>query len=300
MNPEDENIDLTDSLDTQILMHRDAHFGGKFVFMLDYYSKEEGKGINPEFTLQRIGELQRTESHLGQNLSAVMLSGADAEKVARACLAYKNLKSLYEAERPASRLPRLIADLILSEEEEPEDAIQAIVAEKSAIVPLLIDLLRSSDFADPLFPGYGHAPALAAVCLGRIGDKRSLISLFEAIGEGDFFNEDLILDALKSIGDPAKEFLLKVVRARPINFDNDRAAIALERFKEDEAVSKACLELLCQEEIRKNSLFSTYLALACEGLTSSSDREQFIGLADEAATSKQLARDIKAMAKNWT
>ena len=74
-------------------------------------------------------------------------------------------------------------------------------------MPALIDLLRNEDFYDPLFPGYGEAPVLAAKCLGLIGDKRAIISLFEAIGEGDFFNEDIILDALHVIGNPARDFL---------------------------------------------------------------------------------------------
>lgn len=295
---EDDEFALTDSLDTQILMHRDAHFGGKFEFMLDYYDKG-GKGINPEFDTDRIRALADTEKRMGTNLSAVMLTGADADKVGSARMAYKNLRDLYEAKKPKSVLPVLIADLILSEDEDPEKEIAAVVEQKSAIVPLLIDMLRSPDFSDPLFPGYGLAPALAVRCLGKIGDKRALISLFEAIGEGDFFNEDLVLDALKSIGEPAKEFLLKVLHGKPLNYDNERAAIALERFKEDETVSKTCLEMLQQPEVRKTIPLAAYLTIVCEGLTSAADRQTLLALADDPVTPKLLQNEIRAASKAW-
>lgn len=295
---DEEEFALTDSIDTQILMHRDAHFGGKFEFMLDYYNKG-GKGIHPEFRLERICELAETEHKMGQNLSPLMLTGADAEKVAAARAAYKSLRDLYETKSVKALLPQLIADLILAEEEEPESEIAAIVAQKSPAVPFLIDLLRSPEFADPLFPGYGLAPALAVKCLGAIGDKRALISLFEAIGEGDFFNEDLILDSLKSIGEPAKEFLLKVLHGRPLNYDNERAAIALERFKEDPAVGKACLEMLFQPDVNKDILLSTYLALNCEALADAEDRRRYIALAQDDSTSKSVKIDMQTIIKGW-
>lgn len=300
MNIPDENEEfaLTDSIDSQILMHRDAHFGGKFEFMLDYYQKG-GKGINPEFEIERIIALADTEKRSGQNLSAVMLTGADADKIASARIAYKSLRDLYEAKKPKTDLPILIADLILAEEDDPEEEIAAIVEQKSAAVPLLINLLRSADFSDSLFPGYGLAPALAVRCLGKIGDKRALISLFEAIGEGDFFNEDLILDALRSIGAPAKDFLLKVLHSKPLNYDNERAAIALERFKEDGEVSKACLEMLILPEVRKLMPLSAYLTFVCEGLSTPEDRMKFQELASDDLTPKQLQTDIRAIGKIW-
>lgn len=298
MTTPEEEFTLTDSLDAQILMHRDSHFGGKFEFMLDYYNKG-GKGIQPEFDLERISALSETERQMGQNLSAMMLSGADAEKVASARAAYKSLRDLYEDSRAKTKLPVLIADLILAEDELPQKEIDAIVAYKEAAVPLLIDLLRSAELSDPLFPGYGLAPALAVACLGKIGDKRAVISLFEAIGEADFFNEDLILDALKSIGAPAKEFLLKVVQGRPLNYDNERAAIALERFKEDPSVAKICFEQLKLPEVRKDMLLFTYLALNCEGLTDKEDRELFRAWGHDSSLPKSVQMDMRTIAKGW-
>lgn len=300
MNTEDffENYPLRQELDIEILMHREVHFGGNFKIMLDYYRKN-GKGIKPEFEFEQIRNLAEMELQVQKNLAAMILSGTDAEKVARAKEAYRRLRDLYDKEDLPNNFPLLIADLILSEEEMPQKEIEAIVKEKSAVVPSLLELLKAEDYYDTLFPGYGHAPTLAAHCLGLIGDKRATISLFEAIGEEDFFNEDIILQALKAIGTPAKEFLLQVVNGRPINFDNERAAIALLYFKEDPDVSKTCLELLLDPEVRKDFALSTYLVLACEGLKDRELQEQLIQLAKDHQTPSSLVRDIKSISKQW-
>lgn len=293
-----EGMPLVNAQDSAILMHRDVHFGGKFDVMLDYYINE-GKGVHPDFDLERIHELARIEKEMKSDLAPVLISGAEAEKIAEAKNAYKKLRSLYEKPKSATKNMLLIADLILSEEQDPQKEIEAIVKEKQMIVPALLELLKSEEFYDPLFPGYGLAPALAAKCLGLIGDKRAIIALFEAMKQGDFFDEDVDLAALKAIGAPAKEFLLKVVHGRPINEDNERAAIALIAFKEDEEVSKACLEMLKDPQVRKDVPLSTYLILACEGLQQDKDRKEFQDLAKDTATPKILAQDIQAVAKSW-
>jgi len=300
MNQEEslESFPLRHELDVDILMHREVHFGGNFKVMLDYYSRH-GKGARPEFEFDHIRNLAELELNAEKNLAAMLLGGPDAEKVARAKEAYKRLRELYEQEDLPCNFPLLIADLILSEEEEPQKEIEAIVQEKSAIVPSLLELLRAEDYYDPLFPGYGHAPTLAAKCLGEIGDKRAIISLFEAIGEEDFFNEDVLLQSLKAIGDPAKEFLLHVVNGRPVNFDNERAAIALIHFKDDPEVSEACLKQLLDPEVRKDFALSTYLTLACEGLKDPELQNKFIQLTEDPQTPSSLARDIKSVSKTW-
>lgn len=294
-----EGIPLVNAQDTAILMHREAHFGGKFDIMLDYYINE-GKGVNPDFDLERIHALAKIEKEMKSDLAPLMLSGVDAERVAESKSAYKKLRQLYEkTPQAATKNMRLMADLILSEEQDPAEEIEAIVKEKSAIVPALIELLKAEEYYDPLFPGYGFAPSLVARCLGLIGDKRAIISLFEAMGQGDFFDEDTALNALKAIGAPAKEFLLKVAHGRPINEDNEKAAIALIAFKEDEDVAKACLDMLKDPQVRKDIPLATYLILTCEGLNKAEDRKAFQDLAQDASTSKILAQDIHAVAKTW-
>ena len=162
-----EEYPLSYSIDNAILMHRDVHFGGSFQTMLDYYQKE-GRGVSKEFEIKRIQELAELEKRSRQNLAAVMLTGPEAEKVAKAKQAYVSLRELYDIPNPKSKMPLLLADLILSEDEELPKAIEAVVAERGNIVRLLLDLLRNEEFYDPLFPGYGLAPSLAAQCLGKI------------------------------------------------------------------------------------------------------------------------------------
>jgi HEAT repeat protein len=235
----------------------------------------------------------------GKSLAAELLTGADAEKVGAARVAYKSLRELYHSKNSQTHGPRLIADLILSEEESPEIEMEAIVAEKEAIVPLLIGLLRSEEFYDPLFPGYGQAPTLAARCLGQIGDKRAMISLFEAIGEANFFSEDYLLDALQNIGEPAKEFLLKIVQSEPVNFDNERAAIALVRFKNDPDVAKCCLNVLSKPAVWKDPALAVHLVLACEGLKDPVDQQQFFDLTKNPSFPKILEQDIKLVSRSF-
>lgn len=294
-----EDFPMTDAVDIAILMHREAHFGGKFEFMIDYYEKG-GKGVMPDFDLERIRQLALWERDIKQNLAALYLSGADAEKVAESRKAYRDMRALYEATKSTSPFPILIADLVLSEEEDPRAEIEAVIAHKGAIVPFLIDLLRSPDFHDPLFPGYGHAPHLAVKCLGEIGDKRAIISLFEEIGEGDFFDEDAILTALKVIGAPAKEFLLRVVKSKPLNIDNEKAAIALVAFKDDPEVAEECFKLLLDPSVRKDLALSTYLVLACEGLTNPDLQKQFAALSEDPTIDRALREDIKVVVKSFT
>jgi hypothetical protein len=289
---------LADSLDKMILMHRDAHFSGSFDFMLDYYRKG-GKGVCPDFDIKRLEELAAYEKNLGQNLSAVMLSGAEAEKVSEAKESYKKLRDLYEKPPGKNKNPLLIADLILAEEENPERELAAIVAAKETIVPALIELLRAETFYDPLFPGYGLAPNLAAESLKRIGDKRAIISLFESIGGNEFFDEDISLEAIKAIGEPAKTFLLKVLHGRPLNEDNERAAIALVQFKEDPEVAITCFRMLQEPDVLKDIPLSTYLILACEGLENTPYQEEFKALLKNAKLPKMLQKDIEAIIHAW-
>ncbi|MBA3815084.1 MAG: HEAT repeat domain-containing protein [Parachlamydiaceae bacterium] len=296
-NEDFDNFPITYSIDNQILMHREAHFGGDFALMLDYYTNE-GKGVNKEFELSRIEELAKLEQQTGKDLVTFMLSGPEIEKIGKAKKAYKDLREVYSVKNPKNKIPKLIVDLIFAENADTDISVEAAIAEKSAIVPALVDLLRNEDYYDPLFPGYGQARALAARCLGKIEDKRAIISLYESIGEGDFFDDDLILSALHSIGEPAKSFLLKVVHGQPINHDNEQAAIALINFKEDPEVSLACLSILKEIDITKHEALATYLVLACEGLPKAS-QTQLIELADKLNTPKTIKQDIKVLANFW-
>lgn len=302
MEPEDqtEQFPLIDATDHEILMHRDIHFGGKFPIMIDYY-RNGGKGVQPQFSLERIEQLAQLESQLHENIAAMFLSGSEMETIAQAREAYKQLRAIYEMKKPPSRYPQLIADLILAESEEAEPEVNAVVAEKTGIIHSLVELLRSETFYDPLFPGYGQAPILAARCLGLIGsgDKRAIISLFESFGRGDFFDDEQIIKALKAIGEPSKQFLLRVVAGHPITEDNERAAIALIQFKEDPEVAKACFKLLHDPEVQKDPCLPTYLILACEGLKGTKEQEEFLALAKRPDLFKTFKQDMEAVIHSW-
>ena len=298
MNTENEEFPVAEASDIDIIMHREVHFGGSFDIMLEYYLKG-GKGINPDFELERIQALRDMERASKQNLAAILLSGADAEKVARAKEAYNQLRKVYEVRKPKNINLVLIADLILSEEEEPQNEIAAIVKEKGTIVPALIEIIRSEDSHDSLFPGYGLAPALAVKCLGLIGDKRAIITLFEAIGTGDFFEDDITLTALHSIGEPAKQFLLTVLRGKPLNEDNEKAAMALVTFKDDPEAAETALKMLHDPQVLKDHALSTYLCMACEGLKEKKHQEEFLQLTLNPQIPKILQQDIKSVAKTW-
>ena len=291
-----EDLPIAYSIDNAILMHRDAHFGGDFTVMIDYY-KKGGHGVSKDFDIERVEELAKLQETTGRDLAPMMLSGAEAEKIADARQAYVNLRELCENKNEKSKIPRLSAELILSEEEEIQAVIDAVAFEKSAIVPALIDLMRNEEFHQDLFPGYGDAPARAAHCLGLIKDKRAIISLFESIGEEDFFNEDIIFDALKAIGEPAKEFLLRVLQGSPITGDTERAAVALMEFRMDPEVASTCLKMLQKIDLEKYAPLATYLALTCEGLTDPTERQSLIALGEKAP--KSLRLDISTLAATW-
>lgn len=293
-----EHFPLIDSIDHEILMHRDAHFGGQFSVMLDYY-RQEGKGVQQEFGISRIERLAALEQELKQNLAALFLAGSEAQKVAGAREAYRKLKAIYEVKKPKISFPQLIADLILSEDEEAEEEIAAIVAEKDQVVPALIDLLRSEEFYDPLFPGYGLTPFLAAKALERIGDKRAIISLFEALGEGDFFADEQMLKALKAIGKPARDFLMNVIVGHPLNEDNEKAAIALITFKDEDGVADLGFDLLQKQDIQKDPCLPTYLVLICAGLKDPTKRQIFREMAKNPQLPSLLREDMKAVIHGW-
>lgn len=293
-----EHFPLVDAVDHEILMHRDAHFGGQFPIMLDYY-RLEGKGMQPEFEISRIERLAALEEETKQNLAALCLDSHEAQKVADAREAYRLLRAIYEVKKAKNPYPQLMADLILAEDEEPEAEIAAIVEHKDKIVPSLIELLRNETFYDPLFPGYGLAPLLAVKCLGRIGDKRAIISLFEALGQGDFFADDQVLKALKAIGSSAKEFLLHVVKGRPLNEDNERAAIALIAFKDEEGVADFCYDLLQEPDVQKDPCLPTYLVMACAGLKDPVRRQALRVMAKSDKIPKLLREDIKGVIHDW-
>jgi hypothetical protein len=229
---EQPDIPILDEIDHLILMHRDAHFSGSFSFMLDYYEKE-GKGIQPEVEVERIEQLALIEKELNLNLAAVTLTPEEIFQVAASRKAYAGFQALYEKEETLSPT-RLVSDLILSEDLDEESAINTLVSAGNKTTPLLIELVQSDRLRNPLYPGYGEAPRLAAQALGKMKAESAIPTLFQLIGKGDFFFEETLLDSLHAIGPKSKEFLIHALKARPFTEDNERAAVALIRFREED------------------------------------------------------------------
>lgn len=293
-------IPTIDALDCEIVMNRDAHFGGLFSIMIEYYEKES-KGIRPEFSLKRIAELARYEESLeaGANLRDMLLTDSQKEKVKRSQDAYLKLRQIFEVEGAENSNAYLIANLILAEEDEPKEELMAVVQKGSAVVDDLIALFKSDDAYDTLFPGYGFSPELAAKALGEIGDPKALPALFEKIGHVDFFIEDVILEALKNIGDPSKDFLLKILKSQPFSDDNQKAAVALVHFKDDRDIAKTAFELLKSGEYADHPSFLGYLIVICESLKGSELEGAFKALQNDEELPQLLRQDIEDITKKW-
>lgn len=248
-----QNIPILDESDLQILMHRDCHFGKNFGIMLDYYQKQ-GIGCHPEIEISAITNLQKIEEALGEDLSEKLLPEHEKTRVTKMRDLYRELRDNY---KNGGRLAELLCDLLLSEEEEPTPEIEAL-AKVSDSAPL-IDLLNSETFYDPLSPGYGRAPMLAAKVLAKIGDPKAITPLFIALKHEDFFFEQEIQNSLISFGDEAKDFLLKVLKQKPLSIDNETAARALSYFSSDPHVLETALILLYDPEFTRNIPLASYL-----------------------------------------
>lgn len=293
----DEDIEMTDALDHEILMHRDAHFGGSFDVMLEYY-QEDHVGVNPDFDIERISYLAQVQNELGKNLAALLLTASEAERVAKCRLAYQKFKEIYSLTNANPKI-KLIADLILTEEEEPEELIENVAAYGKSIVPDLVRIIESDETFDPLFPGYGYAPYLAALCLGKIADPSAIIPLFEMLGKERVFDEEVIIAALGQIGQPAKDFLLKTLKSRPLTNDNIHAAISLVVFADDEDVAIAAFQQLSDSQVKSHQILPLYLLALCDQLRSSAQREAFVAMAKDTSFSPEFRRELEQMIRDW-
>lgn len=295
---EENEFFLSEELDHEILMHRDAHFGGDFDVMLNYYSQDK-VGVNPDFDLTRIEYLAEIEKQNEQNLAPLILSPSEIERVAAARKAYRSFKAIYDVEEEKVSHPRLIGDLILTEEEEPNDEIQAIVNEGLKISPELIAILKSEDAYDTLFPGYGFAPYLAMVCLALIKDPESIIPIFETIGRPSVFGDEPAFEALANFGEEGKKFLLKRLKSRPLNKDNFNAAVALSYFPPDIEIAKASFEELKDSKVRANPHLAAYLCCHADLLKGTESQKEFMTLAQDPHLPQELKEEMRKVVKDW-
>ncbi|MCB1118162.1 MAG: HEAT repeat domain-containing protein [Chlamydiia bacterium] len=286
-------IPILDAVDLEILMHRDAHFGGHFEVMIEYYDND-GVGVQSDFDIKRIRQLAHIEKETDGDLSDLVLPNAARVQVERSKQLYLDLREVHEKDDP-NHHALIFSNLVLSEEEYPEQEIADIIAEGGEMVPLLIDLISSDSFYDPLFPGYGRTPIFAAHCLAELGDEMAIHALFNAMGQENFFTDEAMIKALKSFGDKSKQFLLKALNHKPISKNNEHAAIALMEFSDEPDVASACLQLL--PDALSHPVLATYLIFGCSALSKSSDQQKFKKLAQTAQS--DLAHEMNVIIKSW-
>ena len=289
---------LSDSLDHQIIMHCEAHFSGNFAEMLRYY-KKQGKGVQNDFTLKQIQNLQKTAEKSPQKLFDLFLEEEEKEHVEKAKQKYRLLQETYETS--SNETSKLVADLIFSENEHPVKEIEALLTlgKTSDITPALIQLLQSEEFYDPLFPGYAKAPMHAAECLGLLKEEKAISPLFQTLGKHDFETDEEILSAIRKIGVKARDFLLEQLAKFPISKDNENAALCLLNFENDEIVSKAFLQMLQNSKGISNELLLQYLVLGCSQLNDPKDKEVFINISKVSPFPKVITQEMQSMISKW-
>ncbi len=272
-----EFLPIADDIATQILLHRNAHFGGKFEFMIQYY-QNEGVGCSLDFSLKDIEKLAHYQNQLQQDLALFKLSEQEHLEVKSITELYKGLRKLLSISQNEQSVPKLLADLILTEEIDPQEEIEQLIKNERTI-PYLVEILKTEDFKNPLFPGYGKAPTHAAKCLGKMKAEKAIIPLFESMQlEDPIFHEEVVLTALTDIGKPAFEFLMNVLKNQPITQDNEKAAICLVHQGENEAFAKESLKLLQNFLCLNFPNLVVHLILGCLGLTEKEDIEKFLAL----------------------
>ncbi len=289
-----ESFPLLDALELEILMHKEVHFSSSFDEMLAYY-KKDSIGCMPDFSITTIEKLKALEESSKKNLAEMLLPDSAKEEVVKAKKMYISLREAYDKNQA---LPKLVSDLILTEENFPEKEIDALIKEKNAF-DSLIKIISSETFYDPMYPGYGRTPIFAAKCLQQMGNPDAIIPLFEALSEDNFFTDEAIIDAICSFKEKAEEFLLKQLQSMPLSKENEQAAICLTHFAPSEKIGNACIKLLEDKNILlKKPTLSVYLILSCTKL-SKEDQEKFKKLTQDKSFPSHLEMDAKLIMRAW-
>jgi len=108
-----------------------------------------------------------------------------------------------------------------------------------------------------------------------------------------------IVEALVNIGEPAKEFLLQILKSRPLTQDNPNAAFVLISFCADPQVPIACFEQLQHLEVQEKPLLTTYLLCNCQFLSSAFYRNAFIKMAKDSSISSDLRQEMQHIINEW-
>ena len=92
---------------------------------------------------------------------------------------------------------------------------------------------------------------------------------------------------------------MHVIKGRPINEDNEKAAIALIAFKDEDRVADLAFDLLQQPDIQKDPCLPTYLVLICAGLKDPVQRQALKVMSKDSHLPSLLREDMKAIIHAW-
>jgi len=282
------NLPVFDEIDRQILKHKQVHFSSSFPAMIEYY-KEEKKGAILPTTVERLYQLHQIEETTGHDLATLVLSDQDIAEIKEAMKAYHRLESLAKQEKN-------LGDLIFTEEENPKKLIKNLSLEKKAF-PLLLEMIQSDDFFNPLFPGYGLAPVLAAKTLSLAKEKKAIPFLFERIGHLDFEVESHFLSALSEFGEDALQFLFQILKHKGSDVQVKHAILALSHFEPSPLIAKRALEKLQQLELDHPDLSFILLIEFCRELKTKQERTQFSKLKEKAHA--EIIKEIAQIEKDF-
>jgi len=290
--PSDERLSVFDEEDKEILMHKEAHFAGSFPLMIECY-KKNGKGAVLDTSLTRLQTLFAKEKELNTSLAPFFLSGADAEMVAASKKLYTQLALLFEQDAPP--LSKAIASLILAEKKEEKEALKEVLEYQEKAIDLLIDVLKTPQLLNPLFPGYGKTPLLAGDALGILQAEKAIPHLFALSLEEDPAFEECARKNLKKIGTKAKDFLKKILEKTPISKAHESALFCLSSFSSP-SLSSFFFSLL--QEKYTELPFALYLALGCELLPQKQQEELKI-FAKKPDLPDSLEKELQFLIKTW-
>ena len=251
---------LLEEDDRDILLHREAHFASSFPLMIEAYENEARSAVL-DVNVASIRRLMRLEEQLGKNLAPFILQADDAKKIAQVRKMYQLLADAFE--NGTNNELKAIADAILSEDEDIEEIAKRTALHGPQIVASLITIIENDLLYDPLWPGYGQAPCIAALTLGHLQIVSAIPALFSMLQDDSFDVQNASLRALCMLQEPAKKFCIAQLHSRPISRNNELAALALCSFPCDEDIIQAVSKELASSDVKKHEMLMSYLE-ACK------------------------------------
>lgn len=282
------NLPVFDELDREIIKHKQVHFASSFPAMIAYYEKESKGAVLP-VEIERLQELHGIEQATGHDLATLVLSDQDIVEIKQAKEAYHKIEALEKDQED-------LVDLIFSEEEDPKELIEKL-SQNATIRPLLLEMLQSDDFFNPLFPGYGFAPVLAAKVLAKAKEKKAIPLIFERIGQLTFDIENDLFATLANFEQEGIDFLLQILRHKGLSSEVKHAILALAYFEPNEELSIEALRKLQSLPLVNADVHSIVLIELCRALKDQKQRVEFSQLKQTAHP--ELASEIERIEKDF-